>query len=369
MITIDDNNEIAIFLSEYNKDDVGVVRLDLSTYELANGLGSELIIISSCCYKRISQKALQKLKDSFAVLIFNNDDSDFDLLIPNILSIFTPRDRGDIIMNKIRFLEESSKDQNILKSQLFSLNRELADLMGGVESELLRVKKVYEVKTPKRLEEFKSFKIFSKYAAGENMGGEFFDMFLKDNKVFVLMSSTSSYLLSSSILKLFSDLKAKESVEPNDEKIIIQQLKEELSALNKSKKKEIQLDLLTCIFDTKTLEINGHCFGEFNLLSSNLKNNRTFKNKISDNLETSTFSLNLSRGERILFNSPGFSQSWKMMEPKFMIEELVINQNIKGLDVLDEIFFQIKKESINGFLPVDASSILVEVQKNAMVQI
>ena len=57
------------------------------------------------------------------------------------------------------------------------------------------------------------------------------------------------------------------------------------------------------------------------------------------------------------------------MEPKFMIEELVINQNIKGLDVLDEIFFQIKKESINGFLPVDASSILVEVQKNAMVQI
>jgi hypothetical protein len=52
-----------------------------------------------------------------------------------------------------------------------------------------------------------------------------------------------------------------------------------------------------------------------------------------------------------------------------MIEELVSNKKIKALDVLDEVYFQLRKESSTGFLSHDASSLILEVQSNVMLQV
>jgi hypothetical protein len=369
VIVIDENNETAEYLSTICSDEVGIVRLDLTTFELANGLDTEVVVISAACYTKMSTIAVDKLKKSFGVMIFNDDELQVDVLMSNVIGIYSKEDRSDVILNQIRYVEEMSKEYNILKSQLYSINKELTDVMGGVESQLLRVKKTYELKAPKRLEEFKAFKIFSKYAAGENMGGEFFDIFAKDNKIFCMMSSTSSYLISNSILQEFTELKTRNSISPQDEESFMKNIKKEVEILNSSKKKIIDVDLFTCILDINTLQLSGHSFGKFNILSSNMKNSCDLSNSAEQDFDDTQFDILLQRGERILINSPGFVKSWAVTDPKFMIEELIINSNIKAIDVLDEIFFQIKKDSINGFLANDASSILLEVQKNAIVQI
>ena len=369
MIVIDKNNEVAEFFNRIARDEFGIVRVDTTTFELANGLNTEVVCISAESYLELSTRAVTKLKESFGVFILNLNDDVIDFLLPNVINIFSGKEREELVISQINFAEEKSKESNILKSQFISLNRELSNIMGGVESQLLRVKKAYELKTPKRLEELKAFKVMSKYAAGEDLGGEFFDIFTKNNKVFLMMSSTSSYLLSSSILQEFTFLRTKQEITEAEEKAFIENIQEELAKVNKSKKKEVTLDLLTAIIDINTLKLQGHAVGQFAILSSNMSHNKNLSNDIKTIYEDTSFSLQLDRGERILFNSPGFLKSWNSTQPKFMIEELVVNSKIKALDILDEIFFQIKKDSINGFLSNDASSLLIEVEKNAMVKI
>jgi hypothetical protein len=241
--------------------------------------------------------------------------------------------------------------------------------MEGVGTQLLRVKKVYEQKAPKRLENFKGFTVYSKYAAGEDMGGEFFDIFAKENKIFMLMSASSSYIASSSILEYFSDLKAQPAISTNNEINFINRVRTELEQINENKKVPVEAQMITCILDINTLNIEGHIFGNFQVMSSNLKREIARNNPLNGNIENSKFELQLERGERILLNSPGFTNNWDMSNPKFMIEELVSNKKIKALDVLDEVYFQLRKESSTGFLSHDASSLILEVQSNVMLQV
>ena len=56
-----------------------------------------------------------------------------------------------------------------------------AEIVGDVEVELLKVKHLYEKKVPKRSQRFAGLQVYSKYNVGEDLGGEFFDLYKKDN--------------------------------------------------------------------------------------------------------------------------------------------------------------------------------------------
>lgn len=368
MIVVSEDEYLLNFLQDICKDNLGLVSINIDTFELSNGLENEVLCISDKLYFSAKGEVKSKLNSTFAIFIFQEQSAN-SVIESNVVDIFDSSTNKKVLLNRLIYIEEKSKEHNILKSQLFSLNSELAEIMGGVESQLLRVKKTYESKAPKRLEEFKAFKIFSKYAAGEDMGGEFFDIFAKENKIFFMMSSTSSYILSSSILQHFSSLKSNEKINTQSELNYLSLIWDELCTLNKSKKKKVKLSIMTGILDINTLQITGHSIGHFKILSSNMKNNIELLNNFDQSMDNLEFNLQLNRGERILINSPGFLNSWNRLKPEFMVEELMINKKVKALDVLDELFFQIKKDSVNGFLHTDASSIFLEVQKNAMVQI
>jgi hypothetical protein len=334
LIIIDENSQVCDWFGSLGIEDIGFARVDLGTFEIANGFNTELVLIQDTIYHQLTSLLKDKLSNVAAVIIFNSCKTPIQFFLKNVIAVVKEDSHVELIRNKISFVENNLKNNEILKSQLLSLNKELAETMEGVGSQLLRVKKIYEKKAPKRLENFKGFTIYSKYAAGEDMGGEFFDIFAKDNKIFMLMSASSSYIASSSILEYFSDLKGQ---------------------LNISEENEIN--------------IVGHIFGSFQVMSSNLNREVSRNNPIYGNIENSKFELQLERGERILLNSPGFIKNWDMSKPKFMIEELVSNKKIKALDVLDEVYFQLRKESSTGFLSHDASSLILEVQSNVMLQV
>lgn len=370
MIIIDKDQEIEAFLGSREELGLSSVRIDTVTYEYANGLAEDLAVVHAENLKGASALFMSKLEKQKAIAVFGDLDSD-DFPKNCVLTIQKENNEKQVCSQLLR-IENILKEFMTLKSQLLTINRELEDTMGSVETELIRVKRAHEQNRPKRFQDLKGLKALSKYAAGDSVGGEFFDIFTSQGKIFLMMSETSSYLASSSILQIFADFKEKKDLGQKAEIDFLNEIKTEVQEINKSKKKKpLTVNMLTAILDLNTYEARGHVFGEFKLVSSRQKLNFAGNklNFLEDKFEDALYTRSLDRGERLLILSPGFVKNWEELSPELMIESLLNNKKIKLLDVLDEVFFQLKKDSKGGFLAYDASAIMLEVQKNVMLQI
>ena len=372
MIVIDQNDEINGFLERREEYELATVRLDPEIFERANGLEGDLVVVHSECVLNGSEVFLAKLRKQKMLAVFEKSPLDKKTFPTNAVLDFGPQSDADRVCQQLAMLEEGLKQTMVLKSQLLTINRELADTLGTVETELLRVKKAHEEGRPKRFQNIKGISALSKYAAGDSVGGEFFDLFKSQGKIFLMMSETSSYLASSSILQSFSDFKIAGDLSVEKELALLSEIKEEAVQINSSKKKKaLKVNILTAVIDLNTYTVKGHVFGEFKALSSGHDKNFT-GNKLDflqSPFEQGSFTWELSRGERLLLLSPGFCKNWEEVSPDLMIETLMNNKKIKLLDILDEIFFQLKKDAKSGFLAHDASAIMLEVQKNVMLKV
>lgn len=369
MIIIDSQQKLTDFLNKQTLDEIGRVILDADGLEVSRVSADDLAVVHADVYSLANPQVQAKL-ESFSMLILFDPEQIVKQYYANTIAVIGKETSSDVLKNLIILTEEGLRERAVLRSQLISINQELSSIMGGVEVEMMRMKKMYEVKTPRRFQDIKGVQVYSKYAAGENIGGEFFDIFMEQNKLFVLMSATSSYLASSSILQLFTNFKMQKEISSETENQLIQKIKEEVVQLNSAKKKEVSLDLFTAIIDLNKHTVTGHLFGKFRILSSASNNfAHSGPTLLKTEIEEGSFSRTFDRGERILLCSPGFMNNWERLNPEFMMEEIILNKKIRSLDILDEIFFQLKKESTTGFLAYDASAIILEVQKNAVVEV
>lgn len=369
MIIIDSQGELAKLLDDIKLEGVGTVKLDEATLELTRPMNDDLAMVHADVYK-VQNPKMQANLELFSSIILFDPKSEIKSIYPNTVSVFNLNSDFKALKNLIINSEDLLREKQVLRSQLISVNQELSDIMGNVEVEMMRVKKMYEVKTPRRFQDIKGVQVYSKYAAGENIGGEFFDIFMEQNKLFVLMSATTSYLASSSILQLFTHFKMEKDITKKSESNLINDIKAEIVELNSSKKKEIELDLFTAVIDMNKHTVSGHLLGKFKALSSASNNfSNSGPSALDSEISEGEYSRTIDRGERILLCSPGFIKNWEKLNPDFMMEEIISNKKIKPLDILDEIFFQLKKESTSGFLSNDASAIILEVQKNAVVEV
>lgn len=372
MIIIDFGDEIESFLKSREDFDLATVRLNMETYERANGLESDLLLVHAKHLEDPGDMFRMKLKRQKMVAVFEPFPLDGASFPSNGVLDFGPASDPARVCRQLVLLEESLKRDMSLKSQLLTINRELSETLGTVETELLRVKKAAEEGRPRRFQNLKGIKALSKYAAGDSVGGEFFDLFKSGPKIFVLMSETSSYLASSSILQIFSDFKSAGEITPEKELQLLKEIKEEAAQINSGrKKKTLQVNILTGILDLNSCRFEGHLFGRFKTVSSSQEKNDSGNDLdfLEDELEKGAFARELDRGERLLFLSPGFVKNWEEYAPEVMVETLMNNKKIKLLDILDEIFFQLKKDAKTGFLSHDASAIMLEVQKNVMLKV
>ena len=363
MIIVDKNTEVYDWVNGLGSENLSCVRLDLVTFEIASGLQSELILAHADVFKGLSSTQKQKFESCAGVIVYNTNPGVNDVTVKNILGQVNPKLSEKNSINILVNLENKIKSENILKSQLISINHELNEVMGGVEGQLLRVKHTYEKMIPKRLEEFKGVTVLSKYAAGEKSGGEFFDLFAKENKIFILMSHTSSYLASSIILQSFGDLKRESNLLTLDQDQFLTSVRTDVNQLSESQEKDISVKLLTMILDLNTLEVSLRSIGKFSFYSSD-----DFKISSVEEKGIIGQEFKIDRGERLMICSPGFEQNWLGQRDKIDLQELVSNREIKSLDVLDEAFFQLKKHAGSEFLASDAASIVLEVEQNVMVQ-
>src|SRR5690606_24243481 len=144
-----------------------------------------------------------------------------------------------MLKKQIEILGEFCTEKEFLRSQLVRLNAELNDALSNVEIEMLKVKRMYEKAVPRRIDNIKGMSFYSKYAAGENSGGEFFDLFRDKNKVFVMASATTSYLASSTLISLFTSFKQEKSFGQNALKTFLGSIEEEIKHMNETRQKPI----------------------------------------------------------------------------------------------------------------------------------
>ena len=142
MVILDENNKVSEYLKSLELDCSGITRIDLSTFEMAQGFEGEIIIVEDSCFLQMSALLKAKLADLEAVLIFSSTGVPIVSYGPNIISVFNKEMPKELLENQIRYLEKQIQVKAILKSQMINLNGELNELIGSVGIQLKRVKKL-----------------------------------------------------------------------------------------------------------------------------------------------------------------------------------------------------------------------------------
>lgn len=238
--------------------------------------------------------------------------------------------------------------------------------------ELQRVKRIHEGLVPLRHEKVKNINVFSKFAAGYASGGEFFDLIKDDGKVVILVSHTNSYVSSSIILNHFEELQ--KSKEKNKEclEIFLENLIDEcreLDLIDRDNPDTFQLDILS--LDLKRFKYEGFHFGKAGYFSNGVKISKENSFALNENsFEETYYEGTLQRGERFVYISPGVLANFKERSSEDLLDKIIKEQIINGpRELLNEIFFQLKKNNKDEFLKYDASVIYLEVDENAFIQV
>jgi hypothetical protein len=255
MILVDYNTQILTFLENSTFRDP-VIEVKLEEILTSTFLSEQLLIVHEEIIK--SCKDLAYLSKIPAIVIFGvNEDIEVDYKLENVVSYFSLNKTYPLLTNFLNKLSSFCSQQSFLKTQIFALNRQVLETMDSVEREMFKVKKMYEQSIPKRFESIKGASFQSKYVAGSASGGEFFDLFQSKNKVFVLMSATSSYLISSSVLTIFSDIKKTGDLNTQTCLKIIDMLLGEVQKINNVKSKPVNIDLMMAIIDLHNHHVEG----------------------------------------------------------------------------------------------------------------
>lgn len=238
--------------------------------------------------------------------------------------------------------------------------------------ELQRVKKLHEKVVPLRQEKIKGMSLFSKFAAGFSSGGEFFDIKRDDRQLVILVTCAQSYVASSIILSHFENFQKRKNINKQVIEDFLEELIDEcreLGLIDRDNFEAIQLDVIR--LDLRTFVFEGFHFGNSRYFSNGkviLESNELPLNENS--FEKAYYKGALERGEKLVFASPGVIQNFIAKEEPEVLSKIISQQFENGpKELLNEIFFQLKKQSDEDFLKFDASVLYLEVDSHAFMQV
>ena len=206
----------------------------------------------------------------------------------------------------------------------------------------------------------------SKFAAGNQPGGEFFDIISNNNTLTLFLSRCRCYKSSGIILSLFKEFKFSDEAENIDTLIdgIVAKLTHHDVDNNR-------VDVMVFNIDLTTLRVRGINFRDHEMVS-------TLGRRVSPNefslkttpIDKASFDFSLERGERIAFLSSGLKDNYESTADKDGFVSLalrLIHEEKKPF--CDEIFSTLKEDKNERFLKCDASCITIEVDKNAIFKV
>jgi hypothetical protein len=258
-----------------------------------------------------------------------------------------------ILSNQLQFFWSLIEDQKKLQKHMSAFSIELDQVLQNAQKEMIKAKKIHEGLVPRRQEEIKGIIFSNKYVAGDGGGGEFYDIIQTPSKVYLLLILSQSYLISSAIMGILSETRAK-NFEPTQ---FIAAALAEAEVINKAKNKKSELDLLVLELDLATLNLYSYSDSKSEGFSSVKGRFQLAKGQ----------SIRLERGEKVIVFSSGFLFNWREGHPgkdlsDFTKAQLELSKN--GL--VSELFFQMKDGELEKVLKKDATIVTMEVNRHGI---
>lgn len=275
-----------------------------------------------------------------------------------------PQLNWTMLSNQLQFLWNSLEEQKNLQRHLVKFSQELDQALQSAESEMLKAKKIHEVLIPKRSDEIKGVSFLNKYAAGEGGGGEFYDLHQSGNKVYQILISSQSYLISSSLIGLMNQHKQKD-FSPTT---FIKEAMTEIQTINGAKKKKSEVDLVVIEIDTTQLSLKVHGWGKAELYAHGIGKLDLGISPTQSSGESSSHKL--AKGEKITVLSSGFVFNWNESKIKKDIYSFIKDHHqMNQSDLMSELFLQLNLAKENDFLNKDATVVMMEVNRHGIHQI
>lgn len=252
--------------------------------------------------------------------------------------------------------------------ELQNISDSVDELISSTKGQLAKIKSIYEEVVPKRSQDIKGVSFLSKYNVGEKPGGEFFEVIARNNKLLFFLSSSSSYVSSSLILSYFNYLQQEKNINLENLEKFLANLSTEVGDLIKDEGNEIQL--LLFIVDMGSLELKGYNFGQSVIVRKNETYSVDEVRLNSEGMKKAFFSFKLERGEKFVVLSPGLMKNFELNRPKEKTIEFVREQfKLRPIELLDEIFFHLKRGRDSMFLTYDGSGVCFDIDENVIMEI
>jgi hypothetical protein len=264
-----------------------------------------------------------------------------------------PQISWTILSNQLQFYWNLIEDQRKLQKHMAAFSVELDQVLQNAEVEMEKAKKIHEALVPRRNEEIKGVSFSNRYAAGDGGGGEFYDLHQTPSKVYQVMVSSQSYLISSAILGILGQQREKEF----DPEIFIRDALSEIQMINGAKKKKSEVDLAVLELDLNTLMLKSHTEAKAELHSQ-------LKGKLS---LTKDSVYQLAKGEKVIVFSSGFLFNWNEGHPgKDLAAFTQGHAKASSGELMSELFFQLKEGKDSPFLKKDATVVMMEVNRHGI---
>lgn len=261
-----------------------------------------------------------------------------------------------ILSNQLQFFWNLIEDQRKLQKHMAQFSVELDQVLQNAEVEMNKAKKIHEALVPRRHEEVKGVLFTNKYAAGDGGGGEFYDLIQTPSKVFQILVSSQSYLISSAILGLLGQHREKD-FNPGS---FLKDAHAEIETINGAKKKKSNVDLIVIELDLTTLNLTVHGESKAELYSQvngklTLKKDEPYQ---------------LAKNEKVIVFSSGFLFNWSEgHSEKDLFNFLKSHEKSSVNELMSEFFIQLKEGHKETFLQKDATVVMMEVNRHGIYKV
>jgi hypothetical protein len=331
--------------------------------------------------------------ESFSSLIIHNDClKNFDKELTQFISLFTsvigvgPQSEILVLDNQIANFDETKKDQiNLFKNMvnffynleyksedfnqdLSKLNNQVAGLLERVGTELERVKGIHKAFVPVRKTDVRGLHFQTKFLTGLKSGGDFFDIIEEKNQLTLLMSSVNKYSASSILLSHFLEIKQLNEITPEVIEKMIDNISNDYQSANTND--DLEMGLLCLTINLKSFEMKGYSYGDFRIV---YEDGTIVKTKVANvdgnKKDIAKIDCKMKRDNRVLILSPGVSKNWAIKNSDNI--DLRIQKFFKyGQDeILNELFYDLKRDDIEKFLDYDSSAVYMEINNNALFSV
>ena len=258
------------------------------------------------------------------------------------------------------------------KELLLELNNKLDEKISDLEDNLQKIKKIHKYVVPKRKQIVKGITLHNRYAVGEGSGGEFLDFIQTNQKLLIFLSSSPSYVISSMTLSYFGYLIQKKELSTESITTFLKGFTKDIRefSLDKLDMTENRIKICLLLIDLSSFDCTGYNFGESIIISEEqqILGGNSFP-LTAELLPKASFNFKLNRGQKIVLVSPGLRSNCNDYIQQVPLVDYIKNLiSKKSSDILDEIFFELKKDLKANFLNKDSTACYIEVDSNAIIK-